>query len=82
MLALSQLHDKDGGFLVNGEVMIVAELDVFEVIGTLDASEKSQEASEFLSKKKENDVVADSNDLLKKTSPVKESNDVNGTKKV
>ncbi|CAA7017543.1 unnamed protein product [Microthlaspi erraticum] len=34
MLPLSQLHDKDGGFLVNGELMIVAELDVYEVLGS------------------------------------------------
>ncbi|CAA7036577.1 unnamed protein product [Microthlaspi erraticum] len=45
-------------------------------------SKKFQEASELVSKKMENDVVAESNDLLKKTSPVKEINDVNWTKKV
>lgn len=77
MLPLSKLHVKDGGFLVNGEVMIFAELDVFNVIDTLDASEKS----ELLSKKKDN-VGAESNQQHKKTSPVEESNNVNGTKQV
>ncbi|AEE79779.1 putative protein [Arabidopsis thaliana] len=75
MLSLSKLHEKDGGFLVNGEVMIVAELDVFEVIGTLDESEKSEEASKLVTKKTEN-LGAESNELLKKTSPPKESNNV------
>ncbi|XP_010452103.1 PREDICTED: MATH domain and coiled-coil domain-containing protein At3g58340-like [Camelina sativa] len=81
MLPLSKLHDKDGGFLLNGEVMIVAELDVLEVIGTLDASEKTEDASELVSQKKEIDCL-ESNDLLMKSSPLKETNNVNGTKQV
>ncbi|WZZ66567.1 hypothetical protein YC2023_077937 [Brassica napus] len=36
MLPLFKLEENDGGFLVNGQVMIVADLDVFEVIGTFD----------------------------------------------
>ncbi|KAL0662984.1 hypothetical protein Bca4012_099821 [Brassica carinata] len=36
MLPLFKLEENDGGFLVNGQVMIVAALDVFEVIGTFD----------------------------------------------
>lgn len=34
MLRLFKLHENDGGFLVNGQLMIIAELDVFEIIGT------------------------------------------------
>ena len=54
MLPLFKLEENDGGCLVNGQVMIVAELDVFEVIGTFD------------------DNAAESNDSVKKTSPVSE----------
>ncbi|EOA25115.1 hypothetical protein CARUB_v10018423mg, partial [Capsella rubella] len=79
MLPLTNLHDKDGGFLVNGELMIVAELDVLDVIGTLVALENPEDASKLVSKKKEN-VGVESNDLLKKTSPPNESNNVNGIK--
>ncbi|CAN7128660.1 unnamed protein product [Brassica rapa subsp. narinosa] len=61
MLPLFKLEENDGGCLVNGQVMIVADLDVFEVIGTFD------------------DNAAESNDSLKKTSPV---NNANGTKQV
>ncbi|CAG7902940.1 unnamed protein product [Brassica rapa] len=61
MLPLFKLEENDGGCLVNEQVMIVAELDVFEVIGTFD------------------DNAAESNDSLKKTSPV---NNANGTKQV
>ena len=38
MLPFAKLHDKDGGFLVNDELKIVAELEALEVIGTLDES--------------------------------------------
>ena len=44
MLPLFKLHENDGGFLVKGQVMIVSEVDVCEVIGTFDdvaASESS-----------------------------------------
>ncbi|XP_023638961.1 MATH domain and coiled-coil domain-containing protein At3g58410 [Capsella rubella] len=81
MLPLTNLHDKDGGFLVNGELMIVAELDVLDVIGTLVALENPEDASKLVSKKKEN-VGVESNDLLKKTSPPNESNNVNGIKQM
>lgn len=36
MIPISKLHTKDGGFLVHGEVKIVAEVEVLEVIGELD----------------------------------------------
>ncbi|CAN8254975.1 unnamed protein product [Cochlearia groenlandica] len=40
-LALTKLLDKNGGFLCNGEVKIVAELDVLEVIEKSDALEET-----------------------------------------
>ncbi|KFK35051.1 hypothetical protein AALP_AA5G228200 [Arabis alpina] len=43
MIPLSKLHDKDGGFFVNEQVKIVAEVDVLEVIGNLDVSVESRE---------------------------------------
>ncbi|KAL1204973.1 MATH domain and coiled-coil domain-containing protein [Cardamine amara subsp. amara] len=36
MLPLTKLHDKNGGFLVNGEVKIVAEVGAVEVVGKSD----------------------------------------------
>ncbi|KAG7566150.1 TRAF-like [Arabidopsis suecica] len=66
MLPLTELNAIDGGFLVNEQVMIVAEVEFHEVIGTLDESKK----------------IIQSNDLLNKTQEVaqqvKESIDVNG----
>ncbi|KAH0865301.1 hypothetical protein HID58_082512, partial [Brassica napus] len=38
MLPFAKLHAKDGGFLVNDELKIVAEIEALEVIGTLDES--------------------------------------------
>ncbi|VVB06167.1 unnamed protein product [Arabis nemorensis] len=75
MIPLTKLHAKDGGFLVNDELLIVAEVDVLEVIGPLD---ESKEASEHLKKEKQGDDGAESKDFLKKTPSVKESVDVNG----
>jgi len=42
MLLLSELNAKEGGFLVNNEVKIIAEVDVLQVIGKLDVSENTQ----------------------------------------
>lgn len=81
MLSLSELLEKDDGFIEDGEVMIFAELDVFESVGTFDGSEESEDTSEHLSKIRQNDG-AESIDLPKKTLPVKESNVVNVTKQV
>ncbi|KAL0791476.1 hypothetical protein Bca101_007722 [Brassica carinata] len=36
MIRLSDLNARDSGFLVNGELKIVAEVDVLEVVGELD----------------------------------------------
>ena len=66
MLLLTELNAKDGGFLVNGQVMIVAEVEFLEVIGTLDESEEIIKSSDLINKTQE---VAQQ---------VKESIDVNG----
>ncbi|KAG7561318.1 MATH/TRAF domain, partial [Arabidopsis thaliana x Arabidopsis arenosa] len=80
MLPIYKLQEEDHGFLVNGEVKIIAEVDVSEAAGTLNESEISEESSDLLSKKKGNDGN-ESDDLLKKTLSVKESNNIiNGTK--
>ncbi|EOA23339.1 hypothetical protein CARUB_v10019412mg [Capsella rubella] len=63
MIPLTKLNAIDGGFLVNGRVMIVAEVEVLQVVGTLDETEES---------------VHSNDDLLIKTQEVKESIDVNG----
>ncbi|CAH8256663.1 unnamed protein product [Arabidopsis lyrata] len=73
MIPLTKLHDKDEGFLVNDELIIVAEVDVLEVIGTLDVSVKSKESSRPLKKIKLNEDCAESNESLKEASSVKES---------
>ncbi|CAH8267446.1 unnamed protein product [Arabidopsis lyrata] len=68
MLLLSELNDKEGGFLVNNEVKIVAEVDVLQVIGKLDVSEDSQEVAQPLKRIK----------LIDGGVSVNESIDVNG----
>ncbi|VVB06133.1 unnamed protein product [Arabis nemorensis] len=77
MIPYSTLHEKGGGFLVNGVVKIVAEIEVLGVIGKRDVSEEPKETTQPLKKiKREED--AKSKDLLKETLAVKESIDVNG----
>ncbi|CAL9245919.1 unnamed protein product [Arabidopsis halleri] len=51
MLSLRKLQEEHNRYLVNGEVKIIAEVEVFEAAGTLIESEISEEASELLSKK-------------------------------
>ncbi|CAN7128657.1 unnamed protein product [Brassica rapa subsp. narinosa] len=72
MLPLDKIHDKNGGFLVNGELKIVAEVYVLEVIGKLDEGGEESESVNML----EGDDGAESNDLLEVS--VNESTDVNG----
>lgn len=43
-IPLSELKDKNAGFIVNEEVKIVVEVDVLEVVGKLEVPEKSEEA--------------------------------------
>ncbi|KAJ0246699.1 hypothetical protein HA466_0172010 [Hirschfeldia incana] len=45
MLPFAKLHDKDGGFLVNDELKIVAEIEALEVIGTLVESKEKTSSS-------------------------------------
>ena len=40
-LPLAKLHSKDGGFLVNDELKIVAEVHVLQVIGEAEGSQES-----------------------------------------
>lgn len=42
MLTVKELSEKDGGFVVNDEVMIVVSVDVLEVISPIYASDKSE----------------------------------------
>ncbi|CAA7060682.1 unnamed protein product [Microthlaspi erraticum] len=41
MIPLAKLHEENGGFLVNGELIIAAEVDILEVIGTSMDSEET-----------------------------------------
>ncbi|KAG2324808.1 hypothetical protein Bca4012_039309 [Brassica carinata] len=42
MIPYTKIHDKKEGYLVNDELMVVAEIDVLQVVGT---SEKSEETN-------------------------------------
>lgn len=42
MISYTKIHDKNEGFLVNDQLMIGAEVDVIQVVGT---SEKSEETN-------------------------------------
>ncbi|KAL9832783.1 MATH domain and coiled-coil domain-containing protein [Arabidopsis thaliana] len=82
MIPLTKLHAKDGGFLVNDELKIVAEVNVLEVIGKLDVPEESEEETQVTQPMKKVKVDYDhveSNDLMiNETPPVSELMDVNG----
>lgn len=75
VLPPSKLLAEDGGFLVNGELMIVVEVVALEVIGTSSSGESDN--SKPLSEVEENDC-AKYDDLLNKTQKVKENMNVNG----
>ena len=80
MIPLTKLHAKDGGFLVNDELKIVAEVNVLEVIGKLDVPEESEEETQVTQPMKKVDYDhVESNDLMiNETPPVSELMDVNG----
>lgn len=79
LLPLAKLHAKDGGFLVNEELKIVAEVNVLQVIGESDMSEGSQETNQRPMKKmKMEQYVTGSSDLHKETLVGNETVDVNG----
>ncbi|ESQ51201.1 hypothetical protein EUTSA_v10016883mg [Eutrema salsugineum] len=65
MIRLEKLMAKNGGFMVDNEVKIVAEVHVLEVIGDLDVSDKSEEVTQPLKKIKID--VAGTSDLLKES---------------
>lgn len=48
MLPLNELHAKDSGFLVNGELKIVAEIYLLEVIGKLDVTDETSTVTETI----------------------------------
>ncbi|XP_019099738.1 PREDICTED: MATH domain and coiled-coil domain-containing protein At3g58340-like [Camelina sativa] len=48
MIPLTELLAENNGFVVNGELMIVAEIKVLSVIGGLDVSVESEKASKML----------------------------------
>ncbi|XP_010516484.1 PREDICTED: MATH domain and coiled-coil domain-containing protein At3g58340-like [Camelina sativa] len=59
MIPLTELLAENSGFVVNGELMIVAEIKVLSVIGGLDVTGESEKASKLLTKTKESlDVTA------------------------
>ncbi|KAF3517952.1 hypothetical protein DY000_02061703 [Brassica cretica] len=46
MIPLAKIHYKNEGFLVNDQLMIVAEVDVLEVVGTSEKSEETNSLSQ------------------------------------
>lgn len=70
MLPLDKIYDKDGGFLVNGDLKIVAEVYVLEAIGKLDVPDGIGEESGSVNMLEEDDGA----ELVS----VNESMDVNG----
>lgn len=69
MFPLDRLNAKKSGFLMNGEVKIVAEVKVLEVIGKIDVPEESKEAATqpLQNPKMNDDAAASSDDLVKET---------------
>lgn len=80
ILPLAKLNANDGGFLVNDELKIVAEINILQVIGeSNDESEGSQEvAVQPMKKTKMTEYGTGSSDLHKETSVGNETVDVNG----
>ncbi|CAA7060685.1 unnamed protein product [Microthlaspi erraticum] len=78
MIPLTKLHNETEGFLVNGELIVAAEVEVLEVISTSVESEISVEASEPLSEMNLDDG-SKSCDCLNNAQQVNEKSiDVNG----
>ncbi|KAL1225759.1 MATH domain and coiled-coil domain-containing protein [Cardamine amara subsp. amara] len=79
MIPLAELNAKDSGVLVDGDLIILARVQVLEVIGTLDESIQSNgllnKTQEFLGTLNES---IQSNGLLNQTREVEEIIDVNG----
>lgn len=47
MFPLNELKAKDSGFLVNGDLKIIVEIEVLEVIGLLNVSESMMDVNGF-----------------------------------
>ena len=73
MIPLTKLHDEKEGFLVNGYLVIVAEVDVLAVIATLDESEESEESRRPV-KKSKHGGGEESIDSLKEAHTTRKSN--------
>ncbi|KAL9295410.1 MATH domain and coiled-coil domain-containing protein [Arabidopsis thaliana] len=94
MLLLTELNAKDGGFLVNGQVMIVAEVEFLEVIGTLDESEEIIKSSDLINKTQEvaqqvkesiqsNDLINTTQEVAQQVKEIIQPNDlINKTQEV
>ena len=48
MFPLNEIKAKESGFLVNGELKIVAKIEVLEVIGKLDVAEETSTMTETI----------------------------------
>ena len=48
MFPLNEIHAKESGYLVNGELKIVAEIEVIEVLGKFDVTEETSTITETM----------------------------------
>lgn len=48
MCPLNEIHAKESGFLLNGELKIVVEVDVLETIGKVDVTEETSTITEIV----------------------------------
>lgn len=46
MIPLAKIQDKNEGFLINDELMIVAEVDFLQVLGSTEKSEETNPLSQ------------------------------------
>ncbi|CAF2173119.1 unnamed protein product [Brassica napus] len=65
LIPLTKLHDEREGFLEDGDLIVVAEVDVLEVVGTSDEPGESKDGSSNLKIITGDDGVPESNDYLK-----------------
>lgn len=45
MIPFIKIHDNNEGYLLNDELIVVAEIDVLQVVGTLEKSEETNPLS-------------------------------------
>ncbi|WZZ05325.1 hypothetical protein YC2023_091246 [Brassica napus] len=65
LIPLTKLHDEREGFLEDGDLIVVAEVDVLQVVGTSDEPGESKDGSSNLKIITGDDGVPESNDYLK-----------------